>query len=87
MSTLTARSAAALAAASFVLLSLSPASAFTLPGPSLAGPVASAEVQRVWWDRWGNWHRNGHRVPDPDGAGRRCWAGFNGVVHCEIPNY
>ena len=39
------------------------ASAFTLSGPSLDGPVASAQITNVWWDQWGNWHRN--RVPDP----------------------
>ncbi len=78
---------AALTGGAMLALSLSPASAFTLSGPSLDGPVASAQIINVWWDQWGNWHRN--RVPDPspgyDGP-RRCWAGFHGVVHCR-PNY
>lgn len=84
MLNLTNCSIAALAGATMFMLSLSPASAFTLSGPSLGEPVASAQIEKVWWDRWGNWHPN-HRVADP-GPGysgpRRCWAGFNGVVHC-----
>ena len=78
-------SLAALAGAAMLTLSMSPASAFMLSGPSLSDSVASGQVQKVWWDRWGNWHRNGHRVSDPsvgDDGHRRCWAGFNGVVHC-----
>jgi hypothetical protein len=82
------RAALSLAAlAGFALLSLttSPASAFTLSSPSLDGPTASAPIEKVWWDRWGNWRPNRHRVDDPSlGAdgGRRCWARFNGEVHC-----
>jgi ABC-type glycerol-3-phosphate transport system substrate-binding protein len=85
MRNLTNLSVAALAGATMLTLCLSPASAFTLSGPSLGDPVASAQVEKVWWDRWGNWHRNGHRVSDPsmgEDGDRRCWAGFNGVVHC-----
>jgi hypothetical protein len=83
MMKLASRSMAALVGAAMLALSMNPASAFTLSGPSLDGPVASAAIQKVWWDRWGNWRPN-HRVPDPVPGydGRRCWAGFNGVVHC-----
>lgn len=49
-------SAAAIAGASMLALSLSPASAFTLSSPSLERPVASAQIEKVWWDRWGRWH-------------------------------
>ncbi|MGD0721247.1 MAG: hypothetical protein ABR970_09410 [Roseiarcus sp.] len=48
--------AAALAGASMLAAASSAASAFTLPGPSLAQPSAQAQIQRVWWDRWGRWH-------------------------------
>ncbi|WP_158818258.1 hypothetical protein [Methylocapsa sp. S129] len=85
MLNLTNCSLAALAGATMLALSMSPASAFTLSGPSLGEPVASAEIEKVWWDRWGNWHRNHHRVDDPSNGSdgdRRCWARFNGEVHC-----
>jgi hypothetical protein len=78
------RSFAALAGVAMLALSLSPASAFTLAGPSMDGAGASAPIEKVWWDRWGNWHHN-HRVGDPSGGydgARRCWAGYSGVVHC-----
>jgi hypothetical protein len=78
-------SVAALAGATMLALSFSPAAAFTLSGPSLADPVASVQIEKVWWDRWGNWHRNRHRVDDPSNGAdgdRRCWARFNGEVHC-----
>ena len=32
------------------------ASAFTPFAPSLAPPIASSDVDRVWWDSWGRWH-------------------------------
>jgi hypothetical protein len=75
------------ALAGFALLSLatSPASAFTLSGPSLSDSAASAPIEKVWWDRWGNWRPNRHRVGDPSNGAdgdRRCWARFNGEVHC-----
>jgi hypothetical protein len=77
-------SLAALACATMLALSMSPAAAFTLPGPSFGDSAASGQIEKVWWDQWGNWHHN-HRVPDPnpeESGGRRCWAGFSGVVHC-----
>ena len=59
----------ALAGASMLALSLGPASAFTLSGPSLERPVVSAQIDKVWWHygwgwghrRWCYWHP------------RRCW--------------
>jgi hypothetical protein len=42
-----------------VAASSSPSSAFTLSSPSLEEPVISADIQEVWWDRWGRWHPNG----------------------------
>jgi hypothetical protein len=52
--------AAALAGAvMMVAASSSPSSAFTLSSPSLEEPVLSADIQEVWWDRWGRWHPNG----------------------------
>jgi len=50
---------AALAGATLaVLASSAPSSAFTLDAPSLAEPVATANVEQVWWDSWGRWHPN-----------------------------
>jgi hypothetical protein len=52
----TAMSLAALAGAAMLTLSIGPVSAFTLSGPPLARSVASAQIERIWWDRWGRWH-------------------------------
>jgi hypothetical protein len=49
---------AALAGAAMLVVSSGPSSAFTLNAPSLQGPIASADIQQVWWDRWGRWHPN-----------------------------
>ena len=72
--------AAALAGAAMLAISSAPASAFTLASPSLEAPVAHANVDRVWWDRWGRWH------PGPRwGWGyhhRHCWRGRYGHRHC-----
>ncbi len=46
------RSIAALASVSMLVVSLNPASAFTLAAPSLQQHFVSAEVQNVWWCRW-----------------------------------
>ncbi|MBV8105269.1 MAG: hypothetical protein JO223_11720 [Hyphomicrobiales bacterium] len=51
--------AALAGAAMLVAASTSPSSAFTLSSPSLEQPVVSADIQEVWWDRWGRWHPNG----------------------------
>ncbi|MBV9289995.1 MAG: hypothetical protein JO288_19645 [Hyphomicrobiales bacterium] len=60
---------AALAGATMTIAASSgPTSAFTLSSPSLAEPVLSADVEQVWWDRWGRWHPN-----HPWGWGWRPW--------------
>ena len=58
--TFASRSVAALAGVSMLALSLSPASAMTLAGPSLQNSVASSQIDKVWWrGGWGwggGWH-------------------------------
>jgi hypothetical protein len=54
-------SIAALAGAAMFALSLSPASAFTLSGPSLEQPIASAQIEQVWWRHGWGWRGGGHR--------------------------
>jgi hypothetical protein len=73
-------SIAAIAGASMLALSLGPASAFTLSGPSLERPVASAEIDKVWWRGGWGWHR-GWGWRGGWGAGH-CWRGYWGRVHC-----
>jgi hypothetical protein len=53
-------------------ISATSASAFTLSSPSLAPPVASANIQDVCWDRWGHWYP----------CHRHCWRGRWGHLHC-----
>ena len=48
----------ALAGAAMLAVSADPSPAFTLYSPSLEGPVAAADIQQVWYDRWGRWHPN-----------------------------
>jgi hypothetical protein len=67
----TSSSIAALAGAAMFALSLSPASAFTLSGPSLEQPVASAHVQKVWW-------RGGYHAWR---GGYHAWRGGYGYRH------
>jgi hypothetical protein len=55
-------SIAAIAGAVMLATSAAPASAFTLAGPPLQ-PVASAQIDKVWWDRWGRWHPNYYYRP------------------------
>jgi hypothetical protein len=45
----------AIAGASMLVLSLSPASAFPLSGPSLQRSVAASQIDNAWWRRrgWG----------------------------------
>jgi len=52
--------AAALGGAAMLALSMSPASAFTLSGPSLAQPVASAQIDNICWHCGGGWHGGWH---------------------------
>jgi hypothetical protein len=90
-----ALTAACIAGAAMTTLSMTPASAFTLAAPSLAPTVASAEIDHVWWDRWGRWHPNVYPYAYPYvrpygyygygygyGYGRRCWRGYYGRLHC-----
>jgi hypothetical protein len=63
---------AAIAGAAMLAALSTPAPAFTLSSPSLDQPVASAEIEHVWWDRWGGWHPNGWGWRGP-GWGWRPW--------------
>ena len=47
---------ATLGGAATLALSLSSVSALTLSGPSLAPPLSAEHIDKVWYDRWGNWH-------------------------------
>jgi hypothetical protein len=53
-------STAALSGVAMLAASLSPASAFTLSGPSLDRP-ATAQVENVFWRGGGGWHGGGWR--------------------------
>ncbi|WP_158815100.1 hypothetical protein [Methylocapsa sp. S129] len=82
-------SLAALAGAAMLALSMSPASAFTLASPSLEQPVASAQIEKVWWHHgWGGgWHGGWHRWgggwgPGWGYGGPHCWRGYWGHLHC-----
>ena len=68
---LTSAGLAAVAGAALLAVSAAPASAFTLTSPSLAAPVASAEIEHVWYDRWHRWH-----------GPRHCYRGRYGRLHC-----
>jgi hypothetical protein len=71
---LTICSLGALAGAAMLALSLSPASAFTLSGPSLTQPAAAAQIDKVWWRRWGyRPYYYGYR---------HCWRGYYGRLWC-----
>ena len=91
-------SIAAIAGASMLALASGPASAFTLSGPSLEQPVASAQIDKVWWrggwhggwgwrGGWGGWRGGwGWRGPGWGWRGGwgvgHCWRGYWGRVHC-----
>ena len=89
-------SIAALCGAAMLALSLSPASAFTLSGPSLEQPVVSAGIDKVWWHHgwgggwhhgWGGgwgWHHGwaGGGWGGGYGYGPHCWRGYWGHLHC-----
>ena len=72
---------AAIGGAAMLALSLGSASAFTLSGPSLEQPVASAQVEKVWWHHgWGGgwhggwgWHRGWGGPGYGYGWGHRRW--------------
>jgi hypothetical protein len=97
MSTRSSMAIAAIAAGTMLALSLTPASAFMLSGPSLARPVASAQIDNVWWrgggcgwgrcggwgHRWGGWGYRGWGYHSYYGGwGRHCWRGVYGHLHC-----
>jgi hypothetical protein len=73
-----------------VAASAQPSSAFTLSSPSIAAPLASDDVQPVWWDRWGRWHPNhpwgwrrwGWGPPPPPPPWGYYGYGYGPVRHC-----
>jgi len=87
-------SIAALAGGTMLALATSPASALTLSGPSLEQPVASTQIDKVYYYRYGyrgygyrgygyrgyGW-RGGYYRPGW-GYGRRCWRGYYGRLVC-----
>jgi hypothetical protein len=66
---------AALSGAAMLALSLSPASAFTLSGPSLTQPVASVQIDKICWHCGGGWHGGWHHGWGGGWGGgwRHCW--------------
>jgi hypothetical protein len=58
--TFASRSVAALAGASMLTLSLGPATALTLPGPSLEQSVSTSQIDKVWWRGGWGWHGGWH---------------------------
>ena len=86
---LTGGAVAALAGAAMLAISAGSASAFTLSSPSLEQPMASSNIDHVWWDRWGRWHPNywgygwGYRPYwRPYWGYGHCWRGYWGHLHC-----
>jgi hypothetical protein len=71
--------AALTGAAMFASALVAPASAMSLPTPSGAEEIG-APVQQIWWDRWGYWHPDRHRVYHR--RYMRCWIGPWGHRHC-----
>jgi hypothetical protein len=79
---------AALAGAAMLAISAGSASAFTLSSPSLEQPMASSQIDRVWYPHhyWGwGWHR-----PWGWGGGpacywhRVCWVNPWGYTRCAM---
>ena len=65
---------AAVIGATMLAASSVPSSAFTLASPSLEQPVASADVQSVWWH--GGWHGGlAWRLAPRMGLASRLWLG------------
>jgi hypothetical protein len=87
-------SIAAVAGVTMLALSLSPASALTLSGPPLGRAVVSAQIEKVWCNRWGcgyggwrgyGWRGYGWRAPGWGYGGwgpGHCWRGYYGHLHC-----
>jgi hypothetical protein len=76
-------SIAATAGAMMLGLSLTPATAFTLAGPSMEQPVASAQIDKIWY-RYGyrGYGWRGGYYHGGWGYGRRCWRGYYGRLVC-----
>jgi len=82
----------ALTGAVMLAVSADPSVAFTLSSPSLEKPLAAADIQPVWWDRWGVWHPNYYYRPyyyrpyyyyrPVLRPYRHCWRNAWGVWHC-----
>lgn len=72
----------AVAGAAMLGLSSAPASAMALVGPSLEPAVASAQIDKVWYYRYGyrgyGWRGYGWR----GGYYRHCWRGYYGRLVC-----
>lgn len=87
---LTSGALAAVAGAAMLATASTSASAFTLNSPALDRPVASADVQHVWYDAWGRWHPNRRyyapmmMAPRPYywHPHRRCWVNPWGHMRC-----
>jgi hypothetical protein len=67
----------ALAGVAMLGFSMTPASAFTLSGPSLEQPVVSGQIDKVYWCRWGRcgagWGWRGPGWRGPGWGYRHCW--------------
>ena len=79
--------AAAAVGAAMLAISTTSASALTISQPSLAPAVAGADIQKVWWDRWGRWHPNhpyywGGSYYYRPYYHRHCWRNAWGYVRC-----
>jgi hypothetical protein len=72
-------SLATLAGAAMLALTMGPASVFTLVSPSPEQPVASAQIEKVWWRRWG-W--GGGWGPGYGYGWRHCWINRWGYRVC-----
>jgi hypothetical protein len=88
MRMLTGTVTAAIGGAAMLALSLGSASAFTLSGPTLEQPVASAQIEKVWcrWGRcgYGGWRGYGWHGGWGPGPGyyRHCWINRWGYRVC-----
>jgi hypothetical protein len=76
-------SVSALALVGATILMLTPAAAFTLGAPTLEQSMASSRIERVWWDRWGHWHRSWR----PAQPRYHCWRPIHGPRRCQFDYY
>ena len=82
MSMRTSAAVAALVGGAMLAFSMTPASAFTLSGPSLGQPVAAAQIDKVWWRGGWGWGYGGWRGGYWGAGYRHCWRGYYGRLHC-----